>query len=48
MSIAPFLGKQNEVIALDIGSARIALINQGKSIVADADIQEFLDDRETP
>ena len=46
MSIAALLGQHNEVIALDIDSARVALINQGKSTVADADIQEFLDDRE--
>jgi UDPglucose 6-dehydrogenase len=46
MSMAALLGQHNEVIALDIDSARIALINQGKSTVVDADIQEFLDDRE--
>jgi UDPglucose 6-dehydrogenase len=46
MSMAALLGQHNEVIALDIDSARIALINQGKSTVADADIQRFLDDRE--
>ena len=46
MSMAALLGQQNEVIALDIDSARVALINQGKSTVADADIQRFLDDRE--
>lgn len=46
MSMAVLLGQHNEVIALDIDSARVALINQGKSTVADADIQVFLDDRE--
>jgi UDPglucose 6-dehydrogenase len=46
MSMAALLGQHNEVIALDIDSARVALINQGRSTVADADIQEFLDDRE--
>jgi UDPglucose 6-dehydrogenase len=46
MSMAALLGQNNEVIALDIDSARVALINQGKSTVADADIQEFLDNRE--
>lgn len=46
MSMAVLLGQHNEVIALDIDSARVALINQGKSTVADADIQGFLDDRE--
>ena len=46
MSMAALLGQHYEVIALDIDSARVALINQGKSTVVDADIQEFLDDRE--
>ena len=46
MSMAVLLAQHNEVIALDIDGARVALINQGKSTVADADIQEFLDDRE--
>ena len=46
MSMAALLGQHNEVIALDIDGTRVALINQGKSTVADADIQEFLDDRE--
>jgi UDPglucose 6-dehydrogenase len=46
MSMAALLGQHNEVTALDIDSARVALINQGKSTVADADIQGFLDDRE--
>jgi len=46
MSMAALLGQHNDVTALDIDSARVALINQGKSTVADADIQEFLDDRE--
>jgi UDPglucose 6-dehydrogenase len=46
MSMAALLGQHNDVIALDIDSARVALINQGKSTVVDADIQEFLDDRE--
>jgi UDPglucose 6-dehydrogenase len=46
MSMAALLGQHNEVTALDIDSARVALINQGKSTVADVDIQEFLDDRE--
>jgi UDPglucose 6-dehydrogenase len=45
MSMAALLGQHNEVIALDIDGARVALINQGKSTVVDADIQVFLDDR---
>ena len=46
MSMAALLGQHNELTALDIDSARVALINQGKSTVADSDIQEFQDDRE--
>jgi UDPglucose 6-dehydrogenase len=46
MSMAALLGQHNDVIALDIDSARVALINQGKSTVVDSDIQEFLDGRE--
>ena len=46
MSMTALLGQHNEVIALDIDSTRVALINQGKSTVVDADIQEFLDERE--
>ena len=46
MSMTVLLAQHNEVTALDIDGARVALINQGKSTVADADIQEFLDDRE--
>ena len=46
MSMAALLAQHNEVIALDIDGARVALINQGKSTVVDADIQEFLDNRE--
>lgn len=46
MSMAVLLAQDNEVVALDIDRARVALINQGKSTVADADIQEFLDNRE--
>ena len=46
MSMAVLLAQHNEVTALDIDAGRVELINQGKSTVADADIQEFLDDRE--
>ena len=46
MSMAVLLAQHNNVTALDIDSARVALINQGKATVVDADIQEFLDDRE--
>ena len=46
MSMVALLGQHNEVIALDIDKERVELINQGKSTVKDADIQEFLDERE--
>lgn len=46
MSMAVLLAQHNEVTAFDIDSARVGLINQGKSTVADANIQEFLDNRE--
>jgi UDPglucose 6-dehydrogenase len=46
MSMAVLLAQYNDVTALDIDSARVALINQGRSTVVDADIQEFLDGRE--
>ena len=46
MSMAALLGQHNEVTALDIDSARVALINQGQSTVADEDIQEFLNNRD--
>lgn len=46
MSVAALLSQNNEVTAFDTDSARVGLINKGKSTVADADIQEFLDDKE--
>ena len=46
MSMAALLGQHNDVIALDIDSARVGLINQGKSTVKDPDVQSFLDERE--
>ena len=46
MSMAVLLAQHNDVIALDIDEARVDLINQGKPTVVDADIHEFLDDRE--
>jgi UDPglucose 6-dehydrogenase len=46
MSMAVLLAQHNDVTALDIDASRVDSINQGKSTVADADIQEFLGDRE--
>jgi UDPglucose 6-dehydrogenase len=46
MSMAVLLAQHNEVIALDIDSERVELINQGKSTVADAEIEHFLAERD--
>ena len=46
MAMAVLLAQQNEVIALDIDSARVALINQGKSAVVDAEIKQYLAEKE--
>ena len=46
MSMAVLLAQHNEVTALDIDSARVALINQGKSTVADAEIEHYLVEKE--
>ena len=46
MSMAVLLAQHNEVTALDIDEARVDLINQGKSTVADADIERFLAERD--
>ena len=42
MSMAVLLAKHNEVTALDIDEARVDLINQGKSTVVDAEIEQYL------
>jgi UDPglucose 6-dehydrogenase len=46
MSMAVLLAQHNEVTALDIDEARLALINQGKSTVADAEIEKYLLEKE--
>jgi UDPglucose 6-dehydrogenase len=46
MSMAVLLAQHNEVIAFDIDSSRIDLINQGKSTVVDAEIEQYLDKKE--
>ena len=43
MSMAVLLAQHNDVIALDIDAARVELINQGKSTVVDAEIEQYLD-----
>ena len=42
MSMAVLLSQQNDVIALDIDARRVDLINQGKSTLADAEIEKYL------
>ena len=46
MSVAVLLAQHNNVMALDIDEARVELINQGKSTVADADIERFLAEKD--
>ena len=46
MSMAALLGQHNDVIALDVNSARVALINQGKSTVVDAEIEQYLSEKD--
>ncbi|MDA8654313.1 nucleotide sugar dehydrogenase [Alphaproteobacteria bacterium] len=46
MSMAVLLAQHNEVTALDIDEARVALINQGKSTVVDAEIEHYLGHKE--
>lgn len=42
MSMAVLLSQQNDVIALDIDARRVDLINQGKSTLADEEIEQYL------
>ena len=46
MSMAVLLALHNEVTALDIDAARVELINQGKSTVMDAEIEQYLLEKE--
>ena len=46
MSMAVLLAQHNEVKALDIDASRVELINQGKSTVVDAEIEQYLDEKE--
>ena len=46
MSMAVLLAQHNDVTALDIDEARVDLINQGKSTVVDAEIEQYLDEKE--
>ena len=42
MSMAVLLAQYNEVMALDIDASRIELVNNGKSTVVDAEIEQYL------
>ena len=46
MSMAVLLAQHNNVTALDIDAVRIDLINQGRSTVADAEIEHYLSEKE--
>ena len=46
MSMAVLLAQHNEVTALDINENRVELINKRKSTVVDADIEQFLGEKE--
>lgn len=45
MSMAVLLAQRNEVIAVDIDTNRVKLINQGKSTVVDKEIEKYLKKR---
>ena len=45
MSMAVLLAQHNEVTALDIDAGRVELINQGKSTVVDAEIEQYLGEK---
>jgi len=45
MSLSVLLAQHNEVVVLDIDPERVAKINKGKSTIADADIDLFLEKR---
>ena len=46
MSLAVLLAQHNDVTALDIDAGRVKLINQGKSTVADAEIEQYLTEKD--
>ena len=46
MSMAVLLGQHNEVIILDVDSARVDTVNNKKSTVADPEIEKFLAEKE--
>ena len=46
MSLAVLLAQHNDVVVLDVDPARVELVNNNKSTVADAEIEAFLADKE--
>ena len=46
MSISVLLAQHNDVMALDIDAARVELINQSKSTVVDAEVEQFLAEKD--
>ena len=46
LSNAMLLAQHNQVVAVDIVPEKVALLNAGKSPIADAEIQDFLANRE--
>lgn len=46
MTLAVLLAQRHEVVALDISPEKVATINAGRSPIADADIDEFLANRD--
>ena len=45
LSLAMLLAQHNEVRALDVVPEKVALLNNGKSPIADAEIERFLRER---
>lgn len=46
MSLAVLLAQHNDVVVLDVDSARVDSVNNKQSTVADYDIEDFLDNKE--
>jgi UDPglucose 6-dehydrogenase len=45
MSLSVLLAQHNDVVALDVDAARVALVNAGQSTVMDEDIKDYLADK---